>query len=247
VAACQLKSTTPATPRPPSLDTRPREGRPGTGDDGLASVAETLAGLTAAARSGGLDDTAALSALAAARGLAAELERSELALIEAARDGGATWSRIATAMDARNRQTAQKRHADLAEIDQIMAAAVPAAPPPKAWHEHHLARSAAAHFGTFPAQPGAGIGASPGRSRHRRVRGDRRPGQGKLLPGLFHLAAADLMPDRYQIIGSSRRSLADGSQDRRRIGPGPVAGHVGFATRLQQSPGAGFRPAWDRR
>ena len=31
----------------------------------------------------------------------------------------------------------------------------------------------------------------------------------KLLPGLFHLAAADLMPDRYQIIGSSRRSLAD--------------------------------------
>jgi glucose-6-phosphate 1-dehydrogenase len=29
----------------------------------------------------------------------------------------------------------------------------------------------------------------------------------KLLPGLFHLAAADLMPDRYQIIGCSRRSL----------------------------------------
>jgi Luciferase-like monooxygenase len=125
----QLKSTTPATPRPPSVDTRPREGRPGTGDDGLASVAETLAGLTAAARSGGLDDTAALSALAAARGLAAELERSELALIEAARDGGATWSRIATAMDARNRQTAQKRHADLVEIDQIMAAAVPVGGP----------------------------------------------------------------------------------------------------------------------
>jgi Luciferase-like monooxygenase len=124
----QLKRTTPATPRPPSVDTRPREGRSGTGDDGLASVAETLAGLTAAARSG-LDDTAALSALAAARGLAAELERSELALIEAARDGGATWSRIATAMDARNRQTALKRHADLAEIDQIMAAAVPVGGP----------------------------------------------------------------------------------------------------------------------
>jgi hypothetical protein len=111
------------------VDTRPREGRPGTGDDGLASVAETLAGLAAAARSGGLDDTAALSALAAARGLAAVLERSELALIEAARDGGATWSRTATAMDARNRQTAQKRHADLAEIDQIMAAAVPVGGP----------------------------------------------------------------------------------------------------------------------
>ena len=31
----------------------------------------------------------------------------------------------------------------------------------------------------------------------------------KLLPGLFHLAAADLMPDRYQIIGSSRRDVTD--------------------------------------
>ena len=61
--------------------------------------------------------------------LAAELERSELALIEAARDGGATWSRTATAMDARNQQTAQKRHADLAELDQIMAAAVPVGGP----------------------------------------------------------------------------------------------------------------------
>jgi glucose-6-phosphate 1-dehydrogenase len=32
----------------------------------------------------------------------------------------------------------------------------------------------------------------------------------KLLPGLFHLAVAGLMPDRYQIIGSSRRQLTDG-------------------------------------
>src|SRR5438876_2894450 len=31
----------------------------------------------------------------------------------------------------------------------------------------------------------------------------------KLLPGLFHLAAAGLMPDKYQIIGSSRRGLTD--------------------------------------
>jgi glucose-6-phosphate 1-dehydrogenase len=31
----------------------------------------------------------------------------------------------------------------------------------------------------------------------------------KLLPGLFHLAAAGLMPDRYQIIGSSRRHMTD--------------------------------------
>jgi glucose-6-phosphate 1-dehydrogenase len=33
--------------------------------------------------------------------------------------------------------------------------------------------------------------------------------QRKLLPGLFHLAAAGLMPDRYQILGSSRRVLTD--------------------------------------
>jgi glucose-6-phosphate 1-dehydrogenase len=31
----------------------------------------------------------------------------------------------------------------------------------------------------------------------------------KLLPGLFHLAAAGLMPDSYQIIGSARRDLSD--------------------------------------
>jgi glucose-6-phosphate 1-dehydrogenase len=31
----------------------------------------------------------------------------------------------------------------------------------------------------------------------------------KLLPGLFHLAAAGLMPGRYRIIGSSRRDLTD--------------------------------------
>jgi hypothetical protein len=86
---------------------------PAAGGDGLASVAGALAGLTAAARAGGLDETAALTALAAARRIAAELEHSELALIEAARDSGATWTRIAAAMGARNRQTAQKRHADL--------------------------------------------------------------------------------------------------------------------------------------
>lgn len=87
---------------------------PGPGNDGLTSVKESLGRLAAAARAGGLDDTAALTALAAARSIAAELECSELALIEAARDGGATWTRIAAAMGARNRQTAQKRHADLA-------------------------------------------------------------------------------------------------------------------------------------
>src|SRR6266699_1360388 len=58
-------------------------------------------------------------------------------------------------------------------------------------------------------------------SRHRTGGGPARPGnhvivlfgatgdlaRRKLLPGLFHLAAAGLMPDRYQIIGSSRGNL----------------------------------------
>jgi len=59
--------------------------------------------------------------------------------------------------------------------------------------------------------------------RHRRVAGPARPenhvivlfgatgdlARRKLLPGLFHLATAGLLPDRYQIIGSSRRKLTD--------------------------------------
>ena len=65
---------------------------------------------------------------------------------------------------------------------------------------------------------------TPATSRRRRAGGSvPRPGnhvivmfgatgdlaQRKLLPGLFHLAAAGLMPDKYQIIGSSRRDLTD--------------------------------------
>jgi hypothetical protein len=88
--------------RPPAVDT----GRP----DG-----EILAGVISAARGNGRPDAAtALASLSAARRLAAELERGELALIEATRDGGATWSQISAALGTRNRQTAQKRHADLA-------------------------------------------------------------------------------------------------------------------------------------
>ena len=62
--------------RPRTVDTRP--GRmPAEGSDGLASVAETLAGLTAAARACGLKDTAALTALAAARPIAPGSRRTQ--------------------------------------------------------------------------------------------------------------------------------------------------------------------------
>ncbi len=80
----------------------------------LTTAATALAGISGTAGRGGMDATAALTAITAARKLAAELEHGELAFIEAARSRGATWSQIAAAMGARNRQTAQKRHADLA-------------------------------------------------------------------------------------------------------------------------------------
>ena len=89
------------TGRPPAVD---------------AGAEEALAGLLSAARGSSPPDTAtALAALSAARRLAGDLERGELALIEAARSGGASWSQISAAvLGARNQQTAQKRHAGLA-------------------------------------------------------------------------------------------------------------------------------------
>src|SRR6516164_111879 len=80
---------------------------------------------------------------------------------------------------------------------------------------------------TSSAQPDAlarrGPGAAPARAGRVRVPAARRPdnhvivvfgatgdlARRKLLPGLFHLSAAGLLPDRYQIIGSSRRTLTD--------------------------------------
>jgi len=83
--------------------------------------------------------------------------------------------------------------------------------------------AAGGEFGAAPARKRTAV--ASGSSRPRRARGSApRPeshvivvfgttgdlARRKLLPGLFHLAAAGLMPDRYQIIGSSRRHLTDG-------------------------------------
>ena len=173
------------------MDTRPREGRPGTDDNGLASVAETLAGLTAAARSGGLDDTAALSALAAARRLAAELERSELALIEAARDGGATWTRIATAMGARNRQSAQKRHADLARRrPRPPSVDTPAsAPEPRAQETRHDGSPVGAGNPAPAAREGTRLPPPPPQAAPARRR-----------PAVPRITGAILVEGRYQLV-----------------------------------------------
>jgi hypothetical protein len=102
-----------------------------------------------------MDTAAALAAITAARSLAAELECSELAFIEAARSGGATWSQIAVAMGARNRQTAQKRHADLTRrCPRPPAVDTPTAPEPpqqQARHDGSPASTDASGAGNSPA------------------------------------------------------------------------------------------------
>jgi len=60
------------------------------------------------------DPAVALAGLATARTMAACIERAEQDLIQAARDGGATWQQIAAALGIKTRTGAQKRHADLA-------------------------------------------------------------------------------------------------------------------------------------
>ena len=59
------------------------------------------------------DVPAALDALIRVRAAAADLERAELAAIDAARAGGATWQQIAAALGMRGRTGAHKRYTDL--------------------------------------------------------------------------------------------------------------------------------------
>jgi hypothetical protein len=85
------------------------------------------------------DVPAALGALVQVRAAAADLERDELAAIDAARAGGATWQQIAAALGMRGRTGAHKRYTDLArrlsaprqsERPAPAPAPGPSAPPP---------------------------------------------------------------------------------------------------------------------
>ena len=140
----------------------------------LTAAATALAGISGTVRQGSTDAAAALAAITAARSLAAELEHSELAFIEVARRGGATWSQIAAAMGARNRQTAQKRHADLARrfpcprsVDR------PAAPEPQQTSRDGSPANTDDHgAGNSPVPAQAGKPARHGgQDRHRRPSG----------------------------------------------------------------------------
>ena len=106
-------------------------------DGRLPAVAEAVASLAASARAGDLDAAAALEALTAVRALSAGMERCELALLDAIHGAGVPWGQVAAAMGAARRQTAQKRHADLAARypapigeGDIPAGGAPAAAPP---------------------------------------------------------------------------------------------------------------------
>jgi hypothetical protein len=125
----------------------------------LTTAAKALADLSGTARRGGMDITTALAAITAVRSLAAELGHGELAFIEAARSSGAAWSQIAAAMGARNRQTAQKRHADLTRHCSCPPAAdtpaAPGAPQQQARHDSPASANASgATNSPAPAQAG---------------------------------------------------------------------------------------------
>jgi hypothetical protein len=148
--------TAGTTAAPPAAGTPADRGhQPGREPARLLTAAETaLADISGIARRGGLDATAALAAITAARKLAAELEHGELAFIEAARSGGATWSQIAAAMGAGNRQTAQKRHADLARRcpcpPSVDMPAPPESRPQETGHDDRPASTSVAGAGNFP-------------------------------------------------------------------------------------------------
>lgn len=89
--------------------------QPGSPVQDIAAVAGMLTELKAAAGGDLLDVEDVLEGLSHIRILRLAVEHSELALIETARSRGATWAVIAKAIGAAGkRQTAQKRHADLA-------------------------------------------------------------------------------------------------------------------------------------
>jgi hypothetical protein len=117
----------------------PPDGTPADPARAPAGLDAALAVLTAAYASGQakrdwtergalLDATAALAAVRAdpcptaaaacagltlLRGQLEDLERAELGLLDAARSAGGTWGQMATAIGARTRQAAYKRHRDL--------------------------------------------------------------------------------------------------------------------------------------
>ena len=118
-------------------------------DGRIPAVAEAVASLAASARSGEMDGGTALAALTAVRALGAEMERCELALMDALRDAGVSWGQVAAAMGAARRQTAQKRHADLAARHPASGDAAPAAGEPPLPRPPRRARTAT------PAKPRA--------------------------------------------------------------------------------------------
>jgi hypothetical protein len=164
------------------------------GQEQLAPLLEQLPGATQAAA----DATVALAGLAAARAVAAYIERAERDLIQAARHGGATWQQIAAALGIKTRTGAQKHHADLSRrwlrppaADTAVPEAPqrrpdPAPPPPGATS----ARGSAGPAAPRPAAPAHARPAPP----------TRKPGTGTRHPPDPDITPAIIGNGQYNIV-----------------------------------------------
>jgi hypothetical protein len=138
-------------------------------DTRLPAVAEAVASLAAGARAGELDGEAALAALTAVRALSAEMEKCELALLDALHGAGVPWSQVAAAMGSPRRQAAQKRRSDLAARH---ASPAPGSPPGAGEPAAGDASQGEPSGSEAAGDPGSRAGEEPSRPlRHRQVPG----------------------------------------------------------------------------
>ncbi len=179
--------------RPPSKDTMSRraDDQPAApGCEQPAPLLEQLAGLIH-------DAATPLAGLAAARAAAACIERAELVLIQAARDGGATWQQIAAALGIKTRTGAQKRHADLSRrwprppAEDI----VPQTPPPRRPDPAQPAPAPAAASARDSAGPAAPRPAfpAPAHAARKPGTGTRHPPDPKITPAIIGNGQYDIV------------------------------------------------------
>jgi len=166
--------------------TRQLEGR-----GHLAPLLELLADITPAAA----DAATALAGLAAARAAAAYTERAELRLIQAARDGGATWQQIAAALGIKTRTGAQKRHADLSRRWPRPPAEDTIVPPSPPQQRPDPAQPAPA-----PAAASARVSAGPPPAHGRPAPPARKPGTGTRHPPDPTITPGIIGSSQYDIV-----------------------------------------------
>ena len=154
------------------------------------------------------DPAVALAGLATARAMAACIERAERDLIQAARDGGATWQQIAAALGIKTRTGAQKRHADLSRRWARPPAEDTIVPPAPAQRRPEPARPAPAPGITSPPAPARPVTppavsppvpeptpahARPAPPARKPGTGTKRPPDPKITPGIIGNSHYDIV------------------------------------------------------